>query len=296
MNEVTDLSNLSLADNDLLKTQGKEDGSLYRFNRGQVQRLVTLFCEQNARRYQTYTPQVIQQIVSDALVLHDAYASIPQGRYFATISQPFKEDVTYEEVEMKGSPMEWISKKRFDGFVLGDLTFKHKGKKVLRFLPDREVAIPWELNRARVLHPIPCSSFYQDTFQIGSEGDLIAHLCSNYNTIDRLSLKIAPEEAKAEVKSLRDEYHFTLEELSDARGTNFNTWDDVINWNLAQIPQNAPTFEVLRNRAYCEALGMVPITGAVNSIDELVGFVSRFLSFEEYGDPYSEEAYLKMFK
>jgi len=260
--EVTDLSDTEIGVE--LWRQIAGDGKVYRLNEGQFQSIAPVDKKEEASR------------------VFGMYSSIPIRTYYSTMLGDFYEGITAKEVNKHGSPSQWFSKKRFEGFTMHIPCIS-----VYAFdcFPDRYVYIPWDLLSACPFVEIgSCTTIFRELNLLEEEG-VRKSIDRNYNQWQRFFWKVVPEDTMEGVRWLKEEYNFTLKESSETKGRKFETWDDVYSHQIEDI-RTPTTFNILHTNSTYESLGFIPETESLSSSHELSDFVMRFLNFQEKGNPF----------
>lgn len=208
----------------------------------------------------------------------DLYASMPAGAYYVLTRNPFHEEINFQEVNRNGSPAQWISRKRFEGFTTA---IPHICVYGFECFPDRSVYIPWDLTvqqpyvRLRKSSSLSCEDLMLD------EQELRNMIDRNYIQWQRFFWKVKSEEFRDDVKNLREQWKFSLKELSHARRREYKTWEDVYLHLLEDI--RTPVGFKIDKIHPIDYDGYEPEVSEVHSPEEISNFIIRFLSFKDNG-------------
>ena len=207
----------------------------------------------------------------------DLYSSMPVGTYYMTTAHPFHARLTAQEVEQNGSPCQWFSRKRFEGFTTA-IPFVNAYS--FDCTPDREVYVPWELLGPSDIRLRESSSLFDEMVILDKKGVREA-IDKNYAEWQRLFPTVVSEDAREEVRSLIEDHHFTLRDLSEARGRNYQTPDDVYRHLMEdlELPIGFRIDSILPH----ERAGYAPEVNEVHSPTGLSNFIIRYLSFQDKG-------------
>ncbi len=232
-------------------------------------------CRLNKDQFKSIVPKDKEDYASR---VWDLYDSMPVGTYYMKTARPFHEGITAKEVEQNGSPFQFFSRKRFEGFTTA-IPFINVYS--FQCFPDRQVYAPWELLGSPNIQ-LNRSSTLWDKMTLLDENDVREVIDRTYSQWQRFFPKVVSEDNREEVRSLRDEYHFTLKDLSDARGRDYQTWDDVFN-HLMEDVRTPTKFGISSISPMGEEKGYAPEISEVQSPKEISDFVIRYLSFQDNG-------------
>lgn len=225
--------------------------------------------------------------------LYEKYEKIAPGSFYSFLNKPFRDEITYEEVDHNGSPMQWLAMKRFEGFVTkylwnfpyAGIRYSPLGTTRIHCLPDREIAVPWNLDSSRSwLNLDPIATFWTKSQEL-NDTQLEHVITANYNAWKKLHPQVASGSIWADVKGMQAwSPPITLSEVNYCRNKKYLSWQDLHTDEVSQI-NLALEFGILKNQSTCEAIGLIPQTDKVAGPAELYDFVRRFLRFEEKGTP-----------
>lgn len=190
--EVIDISGVKVSDDTLKEIRRYEDRiffeprcQLYRLNREQAVRMVDLgmvVSLGNPANQSTMRNQVAG--------VFDTYSSIPAGAYYSsTLAVPEMTKEVLEAKSTRGTPMDWISRKKYDGFVVDGLEFYfHQSLSNGGALNtvDRCVEVSWGRNFSDGMGITPKKRLtcFQDSMVI-NEKRLKEYLTAGFNLLDR---------------------------------------------------------------------------------------------------------------
>ncbi len=281
--QVIDFSNVSLPPADLQRLENMP-GAYHRYNKAQTQEIARLFyVPHQVEQYNGFvigqhsarcpplsrdkTPVKLEEVMPVALEhvgkLFDAYSAIPKGAYYA-----------WEEE----GQFSFVSAKKFDGFVTRELKFWFcpLSESDLE-MPDPHVFVPWGYED--YLINMGVDSTFRSSFKIHTEAEARELLSREYARHQKVW-------ASQQATKLREMVKLNKEKGVEVWDSSFSSWDDFLKARLAKIGNSV--FKVYRARSKCRELGFEPNTDEVKTLDELTGFVFRFLNSQEQGGPFKE--------
>jgi hypothetical protein len=242
------------------------------------------------------TADIRTQAMESITALVEGYQRLSPGELYTHTSRPFKDTVTFDEVQREGSPMQWIGMKQHEGFVArslwnfpyGGLDYDPNGNSQMRRLPDREIALHWGLEGGALLYMSPAATYWSESQHLDASG-LHTLLTENARMWKRLVPQVVRGSVAADIEAIRADT--SLAEMSESHDMQFSSWSAVEALFLEDRVESKLRFQLMSTRAVCRDIGFVPFVDKITGVDELHDFVIAFLRREYLGPAYSEATY-----
>jgi hypothetical protein len=269
MAEIIDVSNEKLSDEKLSTID--YDQKLYRLSGEQVEAIVRLL-------YLTH--QGVHE-VDDALDsvrrLYESYSAISAGDYYVwELGDRFREGMKPEEAKEAGSSF-WIARKNYDGFVTRSVEYRHELEGF--DVPDPHVYVNSDFVFRPKLVQVGVSTPWKEDSRVIQWDDFSQYFVSQIELRNGYFpgvMELLADQHIADCKEGWGEDKYSEEEWNERR----TQW--------VEVEMKKMGFKVHVDHACARKIGFHPDTGEMETLEEVVAFMKRFLDGKEEGKLFEE--------